>query len=87
VYEKGLTIPQSISLQRPDRSAASMRLLYGALFASACNLLYHINPHWLMRDNDLVECFCCIVSDKWYMIRIDVVRHDEWEMTWLIGKN
>ena len=40
-----------------------------------------------MHDNDLVDCFCCVVSDKWYMIRIDVVYHDHWEMTWLIGKN
>lgn len=42
---------------------------------------------WLMRDNDLVDCLCCVVHDKWYMIRIDVVYHDHWEMTWLIGKN
>lgn len=40
-----------------------------------------------MHDNDLVDCFCCVVSGKWYMVRIDVVSHDEWEMTWLIGKN
>lgn len=40
-----------------------------------------------MRDKEIVDYLSCVITDKWYMIRIDVIRHNQWEMTWLISKN